>query len=1188
MGGAFITLDSESNSDSNEFLEEGSSDASEATILINGNRMNPFENSATGNMNNYENGNLELQKGNSSQMAQNSNPLIVISDSDPDSKDRAMDLTSSDEASSQTSIQNFSTDDDREESDSGSSLEQSETGINIGRPFLIRHIIGRNNYDPELINFADIEPFTNESIPQKLAPYIEIPPFAKVKSCFNYTNPKVSRNWASEDECIQKLFNSFQSISVRPCFDELELDNFEIYDEYFEYTNLSDLQEATVKKILYIDGIVKYKDKGIECRKIKVSQFSISGYGRDIAELVFFLPSETYLNVWYKLGRPAKEYSQIFRAFCWKARLAKYVFDWKEEESDLCLLDFKIDFYKWVFNQWAEETNFHDWIFNMNGKTDFRQVIVACSQFLWNQAHNLDKALTTLMLFKGNTILLKRVIMAKVRYFDVNRVQDYSNGAYTLSSFNQDIWGEKTIVTPTIHRWFEDLYPDHLHVIGEIIRRPLFWKIFMLIWSFLGDPSLKIIGKLDDDLNPEVSKIDHFRNSPLFQDEIIDQKGSFKRVTIGNVTISVGDTVELYPNPLYQWGEHDQKWICPCDGKLSQYGTFRLLWLYTKSQTFLSGLKKDFHLQAKRELFLTKHCECANLQILTNIKRKVHVNFGASSCSANPDSYFCEYFYHHQEGNFLSITAQILNGLNISSICGCSAPLFHSEWIEFFENFNVGNCILIKAQPEDPTKFYTILCIEEILVEKRTVKLRRFFRRFEVDRKRGGPPNFPINELLYSNYIFEYRDIKWQASPCHVEYLPFGTKPLPPNIQHRGAGNHYDFRSKEIKHIKSPEIEAAFPKYSDKVLKIQKLKCLDLFCGGGSLGRRFENSGYVDCRWAVDKFHAAIETYQQNSTNKNTIIMHESVNSILEDAILCDGKSSAPKKGEVDLILAGSPCQGFSKLNRFRKGHTSQANNSLVASLASFVDYYRPRYFLLENVVSIMQEEVFVRLLACLLEIGYQTKFGVISAEHLGCPQTRRRVFLWGAAKKKLGRSERNQHTTFPYTTVYEGIGDLPPLDTGIYWYPEFADHQTIATTQRDKEILRRIPIEAGGDYFLALKRGLIPDNFRLDNVQKLPRKQYCARVDADGVFPTIVTSLKTSSYNPQFVHYDQPRVISVREAARGQGFLDSDIIVGTIHEQYKIIGNSVPQNIAFALGLQLGRALNDSKRHSALKNILK
>jgi len=87
--------------------------------------------------------------------------------------------------------------------------------------------------------------------------------------------------------------------------------------------------------------------------------------------------------------------------------------------------------------------------------------------------------------------------------------------------------------------------------------------------------------------------------------------------------------------------------------------------------------------------------------------------------------------------------------------------------------------------------------------------------------------------------------------------------------------------------------------------------------------------------------------------------------------------ASLPAPGEVEFLCGGPPCQGYSGMNRFNKGNWSLVQNSMVMAYLSFADFFRPRYFLLENVrnfVSHNKSFTFRLTLRSLLEMGYQAR----------------------------------------------------------------------------------------------------------------------------------------------------------------------------------------------------------------------
>ena len=88
-----------------------------------------------------------------------------------------------------------------------------------------------------------------------------------------------------------------------------------------------------------------------------------------------------------------------------------------------------------------------------------------------------------------------------------------------------------------------------------------------------------------------------------------------------------------------------------------------------------------------------------------------------------------------------------------------------------------------------------------------------------------------------------------------------------------------------------------------------------------------------------------------------------------------------PQKGEVDILVGGPPCQGFSALNRWNNRVYSKFKNSLIVSYLAYCDFYRPRFVILENVrnfVSFQNNMILRTTLRCLIRMGYQCTFGIL------------------------------------------------------------------------------------------------------------------------------------------------------------------------------------------------------------------
>jgi len=180
---------------------------------------------------------------------------------------------------------------------------------------------------------------------------------------------------------------------------------------------------------------------------------------------------------------------------------------------------------------------------------------------------------------------------------------------------------------------------------------------------------------------------------------------------------------------------------------------------------------------------------------------------------------------------------------------------------------------------------------------------------------------------------------------------------------------------------------------------------LDLFCGAGGFSTGFADAGY-DVLAGVDHDEDAVATFGAN---------HDAA------AIQADLTEQTPAEfaerydihpEDVDVIVGGPPCQGFSTANLDR--HVADERNNLVFVFAEYVAHYRPEAFVMENVTGITSVDdgtLFERLLADLREAGYVVDHEVLNAADYGVPQKRRRMFVQGV------QEDRGETPTWPEPT---------------------------------------------------------------------------------------------------------------------------------------------------------------------------
>ncbi|KAG2259190.1 hypothetical protein Bca52824_078484 [Brassica carinata] len=424
----------------------------------------------------------------------------------------------------------------------------------------------------------------------------------------------------------------------------------------------------------------------------------------------------------------------------------------------------------------------------------------------------------------------------------------------------------------------------------------------------------------------------------------------------------------------------------------------------------------------------------------------------------------------------------------------------------------------------------------------------------------------------------------------------------------------------------------------EEVSKETRLATLDIFAGCGGLSQGLEQAGVSATKWAIEYEEPAGKAFRKN--HPETTVFVDNCNVILRaimekcgDQDECistkeanelaekldeDQKRTLPLPGQVDFINGGPPCQGFSGMNRFNQSSWSKVQCEMILAFLSFADYFRPRYFLLENVrtfVSFNKGQTFQLTLASLLEMGYQVRFGILEAGAYGVSQSRKRAFIWAAAPDELKISlSKGVHyaavrstqygAPFRPITVKDTIGDLPSVDNGesktkreykvqpISWFQkEIRGDNIVLTDHICKEMnelnlirCKKIPKRPGADWRdlpeekVTLSKGQVVDliPWCLPNTAKRHNqwKGLFGRLDWEGNFPTSITDPQPMGKVGMCFHPDQDRIITVRECARSQGFPDSYEFQGNIIHKHRQIGNAVPPPLAFALGRKLKEAV--------------
>ena len=370
----------------------------------------------------------------------------------------------------------------------------------------------------------------------------------------------------------------------------------------------------------------------------------------------------------------------------------------------------------------------------------------------------------------------------------------------------------------------------------------------------------------------------------------------------------------------------------------------------------------------------------------------------------------------------------------------------------------------------------------------------------------------------------------------------------------------------------------------------------------------------------------ALHTYRANLEDDQTNLYLGSVNNFLFDVIT--GRAcQLPRPGDIELILAGSPCQGFSNANPTgRDTVKSLANAGLVCATLTAIEVYRPKYAILENVTAMAQTHesgrvgqpfnVANQIMCALIGMGYQCRAFILDAWHFGAPQDRIRLFIEIAAPgctlpgippgshahplyakgRSVGKTSANVKfasrdldllTSFPPVELRDSWDDLPSLGNGhLGVCIPYPDHKVPWTMNaRDRGIAALIPASDSvfrhPDYKYALRLGLVPQHLKLPTSRNENSRRF-QRLAADRNVPTVTCSMNPiSEICGRTLHYRENRPFSILEAKRLQGFLDTDVLVGKPRMAIKIIGNSVCRQVAFALGEKLAEAVGSGHMES-------
>ncbi|WP_079228834.1 DNA cytosine methyltransferase [Pseudomonas putida] len=357
---------------------------------------------------------------------------------------------------------------------------------------------------------------------------------------------------------------------------------------------------------------------------------------------------------------------------------------------------------------------------------------------------------------------------------------------------------------------------------------------------------------------------------------------------------------------------------------------------------------------------------------------------------------------------------------------------------------------------------------------------------------------------------------------------------------------------------------------------------IDLFCGCGGFSLGAKLAGF-DALVAVD-----IDPDIQSSYKKNYPLTR-TLEGNVADITLSDWREIIGNR-RPDGIIGGPPCQGFSRIGKRQK---DDPRNSLIFHYFRHVKELGPKFFVMENVEGILDEDGIEILEAGMAQVSdIYTILGpfVINAADYGAPTNRYRVLVVGYRSDEmnalsLGDFEKGK--VFAHTTVKQAISDLPrPISSSkenTYHWSEYSINPAVKISEYAKK-MRKVPRVKG----LGWKESL--QKLRLGQVSGLAEtkhtdvvaQRYAStppgkadpisksyRLAWEGLSPTLRAGTGSDKGSFQAVrplHPEFGRVITVREAARLQGFPDWYVFHPTKWHSFRMIGNSVSPLVSFSV----------------------
>jgi len=340
---------------------------------------------------------------------------------------------------------------------------------------------------------------------------------------------------------------------------------------------------------------------------------------------------------------------------------------------------------------------------------------------------------------------------------------------------------------------------------------------------------------------------------------------------------------------------------------------------------------------------------------------------------------------------------------------------------------------------------------------------------------------------------------------------------------------------------------------------------IELFAGAGGLALGVEQAGF-ETLGLVEFDKEAADTLKTNRPNWRVIN-----DDIANISCLDLEKYFSIKKGDLDLLSGGAPCQAFSYAGK-RLG-LEDARGTLFYHYALFLEKLQPKMFLFENVRGLLTHDggrTYSTMRDIFEKAGYVVDKQVLNAWDYNVPQKRERLITIGIRRDLIGMINFSFPKKHEYKPVLRDVLLDCPKGPGTPY------------GEKKKKIFELVP---PGGYWRDIDPEIAKEYMKSCWEMEGGRTGILRRMSLDEPSLTVLTS--PSQKQTERCHPLEARPFTVRENARCQTFPDDWEFCGTISSQYKQVGNAVPVNLAYDIAKEIHNSLDMMSRKLSLKEVV-